>query len=178
MTQTNQPPANPARFNFAILPEAGLAAVILTNADNGQSLLPAFRRRVIELLYDAERQAEDQVRGMAERVAAERAHWTTVVTMPVSLSKRSRLASEYRSAELGPLIVDPLGADLGCTLDSWQLAVGAREACDKSLSLVTMDPMLRGLTLAADTGAGGAIIDRLTLREAQHEYVYNKSVAS
>lgn len=157
-----------AMSDFAILPEAGIAAVVLTNADNGQFLLPAFRRRLIELIYGAEPKAEAQIEGMVARVAAERRHWARVVRLPPPPSDAARLAVRYRSAEIGTLSVSQGSDGVAFRVNGLDLAVGVQRVGDM-LAFVTIDPLLRGLTFAAETDAQGRVV-ALVLREAQQEY--------
>lgn len=159
--------------DFAVFPDAGLAAVILTNADNGQFLLPGFRRRLLELLYGAAPKAEAQVQGWAERLKAERALVVEAVRTPLSAATRARLAARYRSAELGELTIDTQSGRTIARLGPWAVELGEKPGGEDQVDLVTMDPMLRGLpmTLSGQTGC-----TRMTLREGQYEYVYEEVV--
>lgn len=157
--------------DFAVFPDAGLAAVILTNADNGQYLLPGFRRRLLELLYGAAPKAEAQVQGWADRLKAERAMIAGAVRTPLSAETRARLAARYRSTELGELTIDAQADRTVATLGPWAVELGEKPGSADPVDLVTMDPLLRGLPL---TLSGAAGCTRLALREGQYEYVYEE----
>jgi hypothetical protein len=47
--------------DFWVLPEAGIGAVLLTNADSGAALLHPFFRRLMEILYDGKPEAAAEV---------------------------------------------------------------------------------------------------------------------
>lgn len=157
--------------DFSVFPEAGLAAVVLTNADNGQFLLQAFRRRLLELLYDAQPKAEAQVRGWAERLAAERETIRNTVLMPPTPQTRARLAQSYRSAELGDFTIAKSDEAVDATFASMTVALGERRDPDGGVSLVTMDPILRGMAFALVEREGRSA---LVAREGQYEYVYEE----
>src|SRR3546814_3863675 len=54
------------------LPEAGVGAVILTNADPGAAMLGPFLRRLLEVLYDGQPEAARDVATAAARIKAQR----------------------------------------------------------------------------------------------------------
>ena len=45
------------KSDWMILPESGIGAVLLTNSDNGGSLLGPLMRRLVEIVYDAKPEA-------------------------------------------------------------------------------------------------------------------------
>src|SRR3546814_17179217 len=57
--------------NWYALPEAGVGAVILTNADPGAAMLGPFLRRLLEVLYDGQPEAARDVATAAARTKAQ-----------------------------------------------------------------------------------------------------------
>jgi CubicO group peptidase (beta-lactamase class C family) len=57
--------------DFFVLPDHGVGAVILTNADNGELIRGPLMRRLLEVLFDGRPEAEGDVTAQANRVRAE-----------------------------------------------------------------------------------------------------------
>lgn len=146
-----------------ILPDAGVGAVLLTNSDSGMFLLPAFKRRLVELLYGAQPMASDQVDAAAARIRADLAHFMATTEVP---SPR-RLPHHYRSAELGDLWTEGEGESLVFRFSSICCPMRVRHEADGSLSYVTAHPVLRGFAFAAPSASNAGV---LVIREGQHEY--------
>ena len=69
--------------DFVAIPEAGVGAVILTNAGNGQLLLRPFMRRLLEVLYDGRPEAAGRcggrrLRGSKERLLRNASAWMSL----------------------------------------------------------------------------------------------------
>jgi hypothetical protein len=84
----------------------------------------------------------------------------------------NQLASRYTSKELGQL--DVLKAAGSTTFDfgEWKSAVASRKNDDGTISFITIDPTNDGFEFVVGNRAGKRI---LTLRDAQHEYVFNEA---
>ncbi len=155
--------------NMMWLPEHGVGAVILTNADaGGAALRHLFRRRWLEVLFDANPEAVAnlpiEARRLAETIAAERES----LTRPADPASVARLAARYHSAELGDLDVRRVGDATWFDVGGWKSEVASRRNDDGTTSFVTISPAVRGYELVLGDGARPA----LTLRDAQHEYVF------
>lgn len=157
------------RSDMLWLPEHGVGAVILTNADSGVSLRYPFRRRLVELLFDGKPEAAENVAVQSKRfkdsIAAERKR----LSAPADPDVVAKLATRYRSAELGDIEVSRKGAATWFDFGAWGSEIASRRNDDGTLSLLTISPGADGFELVvADRGGKRA----LTLREAQHEYVF------
>jgi CubicO group peptidase (beta-lactamase class C family) len=61
------------KSDFIFLPDHGIGAVLLTNAQNGDMLLQPFSRRLLEVVFDGERRAVENVQSQAANAKASRA---------------------------------------------------------------------------------------------------------
>jgi hypothetical protein len=154
------------KSNVYVLPEAGIGAVLLTNADNGQSLLRPFRRRLLEVLYDGRSEAVEDVAAAATANAAALAKFRAEVVLPADATD---LADRYESPELGNIDVMRNGSEIVFNFGQWRSRVGTRANDDGTTSFVTIDPGNHDISfVVADRNGRRALI----LRESQHEYVY------
>lgn len=157
------------KSNFYVLPEAGIGAVILTNADEGGALLRPFLRRLLEVVYDGKPEAMAEVTAAAARHKAQMESERERLTLPGDPAVLANLAARYRNPELGDLTVEREDGATWITAGVVKSPVATRRNADGTLSLVTVDPALVGFELVT----GGAPDARtLTVRDSQHEYVY------
>ena len=68
--------------NFYVLPEAGIGAVILTNADPGAYMLAPFLRRFLEVVYDGTPEAAQEIAAAAARIKAQAKSRRERLTVP------------------------------------------------------------------------------------------------
>jgi CubicO group peptidase (beta-lactamase class C family) len=153
------------------LPEHGVGAVILTNGELGGVLQGAFRRKLLELLFDGRDEADATVAAAAKNqlqaLAAERKQ----LVIPADAEEVDRLAPKYRSAELGDLAVKKAGAATVFDMGEWKIEVASRKHADGTVSFVTIGASLIGIDFVVGKSAAGK--PTLTVRDAQHEYVFD-----
>ncbi len=157
------------KTDIVFIPAAGVGAVILTNADNGQALLRPFMRRLAELIYDGDPEAAGDVAAAGTRIKAQVAKYRELLTIPAVST--ALLAKRYSSPELGTLTVDSTAAATSIRVVSFGSTVGSRTNPDGTVSFITIDPTNEGIELVAGSAGGKRT---LTLRDAQHEYVYTE----
>ncbi len=151
------------------LPEFGIGATFLTNADAGVLMRAPFLRKLLELLFDGRPEADEQVRlAAANRMSAIRKERERLVSPPDAKAVAG-LAPRYRSAELGALIVRPARDSVIFDFGEWTSRVVSRVNDDGSTSFITADPGVGGFDFVAGEKDGRPV---LTLRDAQHEYVF------
>jgi CubicO group peptidase (beta-lactamase class C family) len=154
------------------LPDQQVGAIILTNGDGGETLRGAFRRRLLEVLFDGKAEAEETVTtAAADRkasLAAERAH----LTVPADPAEAAKLAARYANPALGALDVRKEGKATVFDLGEWKTEVASRKNEDGTISFVTIAPGLSGLPFVVGEANGART---LTLRDAQHEYVFTEA---
>lgn len=157
--------------NFMAIPSANVGAVILTNSDEGYALLKPFTRRMIELLYDAEPQAQNQVTVTAETNALNAGKLREEVTYPAAPDVVAKLAHRYRSPELGNLTVTQTNGEVVLDPGVWQTAIASKISPDGSVSLVAIAPFLLGVELVVGESAG---LSTLSVIDSQHTYTFTE----
>jgi len=153
------------------LPEHGVGAVILTNSDPGAMIRGPFMRRLLEVLFDGNPEAVDNLEAQAkqfhEGIAAERKR----LTVPADPALTAKLAARYRSKELGDIQVSHRDQATWFDFGGWKSAVASRKNDDATLSYVTISPGVDGFEfVVADDKDGRAMV----LRDAQHEYRFGE----
>lgn len=151
------------------LPEHGVGAVILTNGELGAVLHGQFRRKLLELLFDGKPEADATVVAAARARLDELATERKQLVVPADLSEVAKLAPRYKNAALGELAVKNAGGATLFDVGEWKIEVATRRNPDGTVSFVTVGPGLIGQNFVAGATAGKRT---LTLRDAQHEYVF------
>ena len=151
------------------LPEQGVGAVILTNADPGVYIRGPFQRRLLEVLFDGKPEAAENVTAQAKRlkdsIAAERKR----LVAPADATASGVLAARYRNAGLGDIAVSHDGTATWFDFGGWKSEVASRRNDDGTLSFVTISPGEDGFEfVVADKGDAHSLV----LRDAQHEYAF------
>ncbi len=158
------------KSNFFLVPDLGLGGVILTNADSGSLVAEAVMRRTLEVVYDGEPEAEeDLLSGVRETEAfltGQQKDWR----VPPDPGEVTRLAAVYRNAALGELAVRPGSDEVVFQFGGWQSRMATKVNPDGTTSFLSIDPGVRGFEFNAPPAAG--TYTRLTLRDAQHSYDY------
>ncbi|WP_324749797.1 serine hydrolase domain-containing protein [Sphingomonas sp. LY54] len=157
------------KSDIVIIPNANVGAVILTNSDNGQSLLRPFMRRLLELLYDGKPEAAGDVSAAAQRLRAEIAKERELVSVVPDSQAAAALASSYVSPDLGRILVKRDGAGVRFDFRTLGSPMGTKRNEDGTISFVGLDPTLLFFPLVAGTKDGKKT---LTARDSQHEFVF------
>jgi CubicO group peptidase (beta-lactamase class C family) len=159
------------KSDFWFLPDYGVGAVLLTNADTGGYMNDPFGRRLLEVLFDGKPEAASDLASAANAYKADLAKERKRLVVPADPALVGGLAPHYTSKELGQL--DVVRANGGTTFDfsEWSSAVASRKNDDGTISMITIDPTNSGFEFVVGEKAGKRI---LTLRDAQHEYVFNE----
>ena len=159
------------KSNMIFLPDQGVGAVILTNSDEGGVVLGPFQRYLLEQLFDGKPEAEEDLRTAAKTIRENRAKERPRLVIPPDPAEAKALAARYDNAALGSLGVSS-GANGSTVFDlgEWKSAVASRKNDDGTISLITIDPGTTGFEFVVGKGADGA--RTLTIRDAQHEYVF------
>jgi len=152
------------------LPEHGVGAVILTNDDAGSMVRSVFRRKLLEVLFDGNPEADGQIAALAkgyyEDLAAER----KLLTVPADPAEAGKLATRYSNPAVGEIEVRRKGKATVFDLGEFSSEVASRKNLDGTISFITIAPGFSGMELVVGER-------KLILRDAQHEYVYAASTA-
>jgi len=157
------------KSDFVVLPEAGIGAVLLTNADNGVLLLKPFIRKLLEILYDGRPEADGDVAAAAAEMRADSEKTRRTLVVPPPAQAVASLAPAYISPDLGHITVRQTGDRVIFDFGTWRSEIASRTNEDGTLSFVTIDPGEDGFAFTAGTKAGKKI---LTIQDGQHSYTY------
>ena len=154
------------------LPDSGIGAVILTNADSGPYMLAPFLRRLMEVVYDGKPEAADEVATAAARLKLQATARRAKLTIPGDPAVLANLAAKYHDSVVGNTITltDKDGA-------KWIKAgfiegpVATRKNADGSISLVSIGPGGIGVDALIGSKDGQRT---LTIHDSQHDYVYTE----
>jgi CubicO group peptidase (beta-lactamase class C family) len=161
------------------LPEHDVAAVILTNGDQGGVLAGSFSRRLLEVLFDGKPEAEENVDTAAKNMKASVLEERKRLTIPAERTAAERLAVKYSNASLGEIAVSRRDKETWFDFGEWQTAVASRRNDDGTTAFVTLVPGFGGLTFVVGDVVGDKNAKRtLTFRDAQHEYVFTELESS
>ncbi|MGN6392376.1 MAG: serine hydrolase domain-containing protein, partial [Gemmatimonadales bacterium] len=153
------------------LPKYGVGAVVLTNGDPGWIIRDAFRRKLLEVLFDGRPEANAVVAARAkserEQLAAER----KLLTLPADSTEAGKLAARYHNDALGDIVVRHDGAKTVFDFGEWRSEVASRRNPDGTVSFLTTAPGLIGFEFVVGDKGGRT----LTTRDAQHEYVFTEA---
>ena len=150
-------------------PDHGVGAVILTNHDSGIPLRAAFLRRLEEVLFDGNPEAEAQLTAAVAGIRATQKKDRERLVIPADASLASQLSARYSNKDLGDIDVSRKGSAVWFDFGEWKSEVASRRNDDGSISFITIEPTLIGFEFVV-TGKDGA--PGLTLRDAQHEYLF------
>jgi CubicO group peptidase (beta-lactamase class C family) len=160
------------KTDWMILPDSGIGAVLLTNADNGRMLLHPFMRRLVEVVFDGKSEAVGDVESAAANHHAYLVKERQRLTVPASSEEVSKLADHYTSNALGDLGVEHQGVDTLFSFRGWKSTIASRKNDDGTMSFLTIDPTRMGFEFVKTerNGKRGLII-----RDGQHEYVFTET---
>jgi hypothetical protein len=152
-------------------PDQKVGAVILTNSDEGVMLRGPFKRRLMELMFDGEAQAQATATANAKSNREEFAAWRKLLQWPADDKATAGLASHYRNAALGDLMVTHAAGATRFDVGTFSSEVATMPQPDGSLAFVTVDPEAMGFNFIRADKDG---VRHLVVRDGQHEYVFDE----
>jgi CubicO group peptidase (beta-lactamase class C family) len=161
------------KSDIMFLPEHGVGAIILTNADTGGLMLGSFRRRFLEVLFDGKPEAVEDLAKAAENYKAVRAKFRERLVVPADKKETDKLAARYTSPELGELAVRRQGSSTVFDLGEWRSSVASRKNDDGTISFLTIDPGADGFEFVESKRNDKRA---LIVREGQHEYIFTEAL--
>src|SRR5215469_15949485 len=160
------------KSNWWALPEYGVGAVVLTNADIGGALEGPFSRRLLEILFDGKPEAVADVAARAAAHKARIAKDRERLVVPASPELVAGLAKHYSSKELGDLDVITHAETTIFNLGEWKSTVASRKNDDGTTSFITIDPGTDGFEFVVSERGGKRV---LIIRDGQHEYAFTEA---
>jgi CubicO group peptidase (beta-lactamase class C family) len=153
------------------LPDKKVGAVILTNSDPGWLLRTIFRRKLLEVLFDGRPEADAQLLAAGKNFFSELAAERKLLTIPADPAEGTKLAARYTNPSLGNITVTQTKNGTVFDFGEWKSNIGSRRNPDHTISFITTSPGAQGFEFVVGAGAKKT----LTLRDAQHEYVFEES---
>jgi len=152
------------------LPEQNVGAVVLTNGDPGWLIRTRFRRKLLEVLFDGHAEADAQLEADAKNFFTALAADRKLLTIPADKNESAKLAKRYANAALGEIAVSQSEATTIFDFGEWKSEVASKKNPDGTLSFVTIEPGVSG----SEFVVGSRAKRTLTIRDAQHEYVFEE----
>jgi hypothetical protein len=152
------------------LPQQNVGAVILTNGDPGWILRTRLRRKLLEILFDGRAEAQAQLNADAKNFYSSLAADRKLLTVPADASESAKLGNRYANPSLGEIAVSRSGATTIFDFGEWKSEVGSRKNPDGTISFITTVPGAEGFEFVVGSGTKHT----LTIRDAQHEYVFEE----
>ncbi len=152
------------------LPEHNVGAVVLTNGDPGWILRDRLRRKLLEVLFDGHPEAEALLNSDAKSFYSSLQAERKLMTIPADAGESAKLAKHYTNTSLGEIDVSTSGAATIFDFGEWKSEVASRKNPDGTISFITTVPGEMGFEFVVGSGAKRT----LTMRDAQHEYVYEE----
>jgi CubicO group peptidase (beta-lactamase class C family) len=156
------------------LPEHGVGAVILTNADSGVYIRGPLLRKLLEVLFDGRPEADEALRVAAAQRKAAIAKERERLVVPADPAAAAKLAPRYVNRALGAVAVLREGPATLVDVGEWKSTVASRKNDDGTISFITIDPTISGFEFVVADKDGKR---RLITRDAQHEYVFEEAPA-
>jgi CubicO group peptidase (beta-lactamase class C family) len=160
------------KSDLLFLPDYGVGAVLLTNADEGGRLLRPLMRRMLEVMFDGRPEAAGNVDAAAANFKAALAKERERLVVPADSGLAAKLAPHYTSAALGDVSVKRQGEITTFDFGEWKSAVASRKNDDGTVSFITVDPAVIGFEFVVADRSGKR---SLIIRDGQHEYVFTES---
>jgi CubicO group peptidase (beta-lactamase class C family) len=153
------------------LPEVGVGAVVLTNGDLGPVIRDGFRRKLLEVLFDGHKEADDELATAVVDFKKSVETGRKLLTVPADASEAGKLAKHYANAALGDIDVTHSGGKTTFDFGEFKTEVASKKNDDGTISFVTISPGIEGFDLVVGAANGKRT---LIVRDAQHEYVFDE----
>ena len=157
--------------NMMWWPEQKVGAVILTNADEGVHLRGPLKRRLMELMFDGEPQAEATAKAAAKANREGFEAFVKLLQVPGDRQALAGLASRYHNDALGELRVTRAQDKVSFDVGAFSSEVATMPQPDGSLGFITIDPVALGFLFVRADKDGTR---KLIVRDGQHEYVFDE----
>jgi CubicO group peptidase (beta-lactamase class C family) len=152
------------------LPQQNVGAVILTNGDPGWLIRNRFRRKLLEVLFDGHPEADALLEADAKSFFATMAADRKLLTIPADASASAKLARQYTNASLGEIAVSTSALSTIFDFGEWKSEMASRKNPDGTISFITIVPGVSGAEFVVGAGPKRT----LTIRDAQHEYIFEE----
>ncbi|MFA6114617.1 MAG: serine hydrolase domain-containing protein [Sphingomonas sp.] len=156
--------------NWYALPESGVGLVILTNADPGAQLFGPVLRRLMEVLYDGQPEAERDVAAAAARGKSQAQARRSRLTYPGDTAVLGNLAGHYSHPSVGQITVSEKAGQKWIKAGFVEGPIATRKNADSTMSIISVGPGNIGVDALVGTRGGKRT---LTINDGQQtQYVY------
>ena len=156
-------------------PEHGVAFVMLTNAQAANAYIGAVRRRLVELLFDANEEAEKTlafgIKQQAEAIKKQLAE----ITMNPDTAFVDPILGSWTNPRLGKIEFRREGTGVILDVGEWKSTIGEHKDQSGVRRLVSTGPPFAGLAFWPQTADGKAT---LLFETAQQKYVFERTPGS
>jgi CubicO group peptidase (beta-lactamase class C family) len=165
-----------ATFGFSsdvtFLPEYGIGLVVLTNAAAANGYAVAVRRRFIELVLDANEEAETQLAFSVKQVAEQLKKRLEEINVTPDPEFVRPLLGAWTNPRLG--VIDVRGEGAGFILDAgeWKAAVGEHKDKSGARKIILTQPPFAGFTFWPQEHEGRTA---LLFETAQQKYWFERA---
>ena len=150
------------------LPEHGVGAVVLTNGDPGWLIRSGFQRKLLEVLFDGNAEADIAIKAASERYFSQIDVERELLVVPAEVGASKKLGEHYVSDSLGEIDVSRVDNATIFDFGEWKSEVASRVNPDGTVSFVTIATGISGLEFVV----GSDDTPTLIMRDSQHEYVF------
>ncbi len=157
--------------NMMWWPDQKVGAVILTNSDEGVNLRGPFKRRLMELMFDGEPQAEAAATAGAKANSEGFEAFVKLLERPADAKALAGLAARYHSDALGELNITQKDGKAWMDVGTFSSEITTMPQPDGTVAFVTIDPVALGFLFVRANQDG---VRQLITRDGQHEYVFNE----
>jgi CubicO group peptidase (beta-lactamase class C family) len=157
------------------LPDCGIGAVILTNADSGVIIRGPLLRKLLEVAFDGRPEADEMLKVAADQRKAAIAKERERLIVPADPAAVAKLAPGYANPALGKLRILKDAESTLFDVGEWKSTVASRKNDDGTISFITIDPTISGFEFVVADKDGQR---RLVIRDAQHEYPFVEEVTA
>ena len=130
-----------------------------------------FKRRLMELMFDGEPQAQAAAAATAKANREGFDAFVKLMQWPADAKALDGLASRYRNDALGELTVTRKDGKAWFDVGAFNTEVATMPQPDGSLAFMTIDPQAIGFLFVRADKDG---VRKLVVRDGQHEYVFDE----
>ena len=155
------------KSNIFWFPEIGLGGAILTNADNGNILVQTFIRKLLEVLFDGQPEADEDVASYARSRNEQVQKHREGLSIPPEFLLCESLGARYENQILGEIRITRTEQEMIFDFGEWKSQMATRRNEDGTFSFFTIDPGVSTFEFVLQQKT-------LVIRDKQHEYVFTE----
>ena len=156
-------------------PEHGIGFIMLTNAQAANAYIAAVRRRLVELLFDANEEAEKGLAFGIKQQAESIKKQLSEITMNPDAAFVEPILGSWSNPRLGTIEFRREGTGVTLDVGEWTSTVGEHRDQSGARRLILTGPPFAGLTFWPQTAGGSPT---LLFETAQQKYVFERTPGS